>query len=251
MNKNADWYKHGWDLDIMNQSWTENTISQVDFIIKALELNGNEKILDLACGYGRHALEFAKRGYEVVGVDITEQYVEYGNEQAKKHHYPAHFMQSDIRQVSFENEFDVVLNMADGAIGYLENDEENYKSFAVISKALKPGGKHYMDIMSGDYAAGHFPCKLWEEGEKGLTLSGFQWNPETKTMLYGQLDYLYGSTLPKVEMEYGNPTRLYTYAEIQNIMKLLGMKVQKAFADVEGNPYTNNSIQMIVCSEKG
>ncbi len=145
MNKNADWYKHGWNLDIMNQSWTENTVSQVDFIIKTLELNGNEKILDLACGYGRHALEFAKRGYEVVGVDITKQYVDYGNEQAKKHHFPAHFIQSDIRQVPFENEFDVVLNMADGAIGYLENDEENYKIFEVISKALKPGGKHYMD----------------------------------------------------------------------------------------------------------
>ncbi|MGN0395654.1 MAG: class I SAM-dependent methyltransferase, partial [Coprococcus sp.] len=179
-----------------------------------------------------------------------EEYVEYGNTQAQKHHYPAHFIQSDIREVTYENEFDVVLNMADGAIGYLENEEENYKSFKVISRALKPGGKHYMDIMSGDYANSHFPCKMWDEGEKGLTLSGFQWNSETKTMLYGQLDYMYGNILPKVEMEYGNPTRLYTYQEIQNIMKSLGMQVEKVFADEEGNPYTNNSIQMIVCSEK-
>jgi len=43
----SDWYKYGWSLDIKNQSWTENTENQVDFVIKALELNGSERILDL------------------------------------------------------------------------------------------------------------------------------------------------------------------------------------------------------------
>ena len=42
-----------------------------------------------------------------------------------------------------------MLNMADGAIGYLEDDEENHKIFSVIAKALKKGGKHFMDIMNG------------------------------------------------------------------------------------------------------
>lgn len=47
-----DWYKHGWTLDIKNQSWVEDTENQVDFIIKTLRLTGKERILDLACGYG-------------------------------------------------------------------------------------------------------------------------------------------------------------------------------------------------------
>ena len=57
----SDWYKHGWSLDIKSMSWVEDTENQVDFIIKTLNLNGTEKILDLACGYGRHALSFARR----------------------------------------------------------------------------------------------------------------------------------------------------------------------------------------------
>ncbi|RHO54679.1 class I SAM-dependent methyltransferase [Eubacterium sp. AM05-23] len=71
-----NWYKEIWSLDIKNQSWVENTVDKVAFIIKTLKLNGTEKILDMACGFGRHSLEFARRGYEVVGVDITKDYVD-------------------------------------------------------------------------------------------------------------------------------------------------------------------------------
>ena len=68
--KASDWYKKIWALDIKNMSWVENTSYEVDYLIDLCQLKETERILDLACGYGRHALEFAKRGYEVVGVDI-------------------------------------------------------------------------------------------------------------------------------------------------------------------------------------
>ena len=113
---------------------------------------GTEKILDLACGFGRHSLEFARRGYDVTGIDITPAYIDYANEQAKKENLNAKFICQDIRTITFDKEFDVVLNMADGAIGYLEDDGENHKIFSVIAKALKNGGKHFMDIMNGSYA---------------------------------------------------------------------------------------------------
>ena len=79
-----DWYKKIWTLDIQNQSWVEDTVRQVDFLIDKLNLRGNEKILDLACGFGRHSLELARRGFEVTGVDITPAYIQYAAEQAQK-----------------------------------------------------------------------------------------------------------------------------------------------------------------------
>ena len=57
-----DWYKNIWSMDIQDMSWVENTKQQVDFLIDRLELKGTERILDLACGFGRHSLEFARRG---------------------------------------------------------------------------------------------------------------------------------------------------------------------------------------------
>ena len=246
----SDWYKKIWTLDIQNQSWVEDTIRQVDFLIEKLELNGSEKILDLACGFGRHSLELARRGFDVTGVDITPAYIDYATELVKKENLNARFICSDIREVDFENEFDVVLNMADGAVGYLEDDKENLKIFAVVSRALKSGGKHFMDIMNGDYATIHFPCKLWDAGEKCLTLSNFEWDAKTKTLIYGQLDFPYGEILPMPEMEEGNTIRLYSLGEIEDIFKNLGMKVYKSFADFSGKPSSSSSIQLMVCSRK-
>ena len=80
----------------------EDTKCQVDFLIDKLELKGNEKILDLACGFGRHSLEFARRGYEVTGVDITPAYIGYAAKQAGKEKLNAEFICKDIRDISFE-----------------------------------------------------------------------------------------------------------------------------------------------------
>ena len=226
----------------------EDTNRQVDFLIKQLHLKGTEKILDLACGFGRHSLEFARRGYDVTGIDITPAYIDYANEQAKKENLNAKFICQDIRTITFDKEFDVVLNMADGAIGYLEDDGENHKIFSVIAKALKNGGKHFMDIMNGSYAQTHFPCKLWDAGEKGLTLSAFEWEKDRKTLIYGQVDYMYGEALYKPEMKEGNPIRLYSLDEITEIFCKLGLRICNSFADFSGKPSSDNDIQLMVYS---
>ena len=96
-----DWYQKNWTLDIQNMSWVEDTGRQVDFLIKQLQLKGTEKILDLACGFGRHSLEFARRGYDVTGIDITPAYIDYANEQAKKENLNAKFICQDIRTITY------------------------------------------------------------------------------------------------------------------------------------------------------
>jgi len=248
--KKEDWYKEGWSLSVKNHSWTEDTIRQVNFLIKTLKLTGRERILDLACGFGRHSLEFARRGFSVVGVDITKAYVEDAMLQAEKENLPADFLHMDIREVGFQEEFDVVLNMADGAIGYLENEEENLKIFDVVAKALRPGGKHVMDIMSADYADTHFPCNLWDAGKTGITLSKFEWDRESKILLYGQKDFAYGDVITCPRFESGDPIRLYHIDEIKEILKKRNMEVGQVFGKFDGTLGNKNEIQMIVCSER-
>lgn len=245
-----DWYKKIWTLNIQNQSWVEDTKRQVDFVIQKLHLKGGERILDLACGFGRHSLELARRGFSVTGIDITPSYIQFAKEEAQKEGLDADFLCCDIREVRFSYEFDVVLNMADGAIGYLENDTENQKIFTSVSNALKPGGKHFMDIMNGSYADSHFPCRLWEAGEKCLTLSEFEWDNKTRVLLYGQIDFEYGRPISKPCMTEGNPIRLYTLAEITDMLSSVGLNVTADYADFDGKPSSDNNIQLLICSEK-
>ena len=105
-----------------------------------------------------------------------------------------------------------------------------------------------MDIQSGDYADAHFPQQLWDAGENGLTLSVFEWNPESRIMLYGQNDFAYGEKLRKPDMPYGNPTRLYTQKEIEEIMYNRDMKVVSSYCDYKGTPASEKGFQLIVCS---
>ena len=249
--KSSDWYKKIWTMDIKNMSWVENTSNEVDYLVELCRLKGGERILDLACGFGRHALEFAKRGFEVVGVDITEAYIDDAKAHAKTMGLRnASFICRDIREVDFCGEFDVVLNLADGAIGYLENDEENLKIFDVISKALKSGGQHVCDLVCGDYAEAHFPVKLWEAGEKAISLSEFDWNSDTRVMMFGNRDFAYGEVVKKPEIAEGDPTRVYTLEEIKGIMEARGMRVTEAFAGYSRQPACRQSFQMLVHSEK-
>jgi len=102
----------------------ERTKTEVDFLEKELKLKKGMNILDLACGHGRHAIELAKRGYLMTGQDINASFLKNAKQSAKKAGVEVNWIKSDIRQIPFEDEFDVVLNLFT-SFGYLENDEED------------------------------------------------------------------------------------------------------------------------------
>ncbi len=247
---NPEWYKY-WSLDIKNQSWVEDTENQVDFIIKTLELTGKERVLDLACGFGRHSLSLARRGFSVVGVDITKDYIDDAIKEAKAASLKADFILSDIRDIKFNNEFDVVLNLADGAIGYLENEEENLKIFDVIANSLKPGGKHFMDICNAEHAEHFFPKRHWEIGTTTLSLPIFDWDKENRRMLFGEWEVPFGEVVQRPEsIELFSSTRLYSKSEIDGILQSRQMKVIDTFSDYYGKDASYKELQLIVYSKK-
>lgn len=248
--KSSDWYRNIWTLDIKNQSWVEDTENQVRFIIKTLELTGRERILDLACGFGRHSLSFAEKGYSVVGVDITKDYIDDARRAAQKASVAAEFIHADIRDIHFSKEFDVVLNLADGAIGYLENEEENLKIFDRISDALLPGGKHFMDVCNAEHAEQCFPKRGWEIGTKALALSLFEWDKDTRRMLYAGWDVPYGLPAEKPVFSDGDSYRLYAKAELRDIFSQRHMKIIDTFSDYYGKKDSCREPQLLVYSQK-
>jgi len=183
-------------------------------------------------------------------VDLTKDYIDDAIKTAKENSLPAKFIQADIRDVDFANEFDVVLNLADGAIGYLETDEENLKIFDVISRALKKGGKHFMDVCNAEYAEHYFPRTNWEIGEKTLALAQFDWNTETRRMLYGGFDIPYGRPAQKPQIPSGDPTRLYSADELSAVFKQRKMKIVHTFSDYNGSEASYKKLQLLVYSTK-
>ena len=85
-------------------------------------------------------------------------------------------------------------------------------------------------------------------GNTIVTLSAFEWEKDRKTLIYGQVDYMYGEALYKPEMKEGNPIRLYSLDEITEIFCKLGLRICNSFADFSGKPSSDNDIQLMVYS---
>lgn len=241
----------GWTLDIKNQAWVEDTENQVAFLIRTMGLTGQERILDLACGYGRHALSFARKGFSVVGVDFTDIYIEDAKASAAAEGLTnAEFILADIRNVHFSESFDVVLNLADGAIGYLETDAENLKIFDVITNALRPGGCHFMDICNAEHAETCFPKRSWLAGERELSLSEFTWDRGTRTMRFYGYQLPYGQVMKKPVPGCAEPTRLYSLEELREILEARNMNIKASFSDFYGTAASPQRLQLMVYSQK-
>lgn len=123
--------------------------SEVRFVWKALGLKRGERLLDVACGTGRHALRLARRGADVVGVDATDAYLRVARRGARKLKN-ARFTRADMRFLPFTGEFDAAVNLWT-SFGYFETPAEDLEVLRGVARALKPGGRFLIDVI--DYAA--------------------------------------------------------------------------------------------------
>lgn len=122
------------------EGFTQGTLGECDFLER--ELGGERvRLLDVGCGTGRHAIELAKRGFSVVGVDLSEAQLRRAREKANEAGVDVEFRQADARELPFENEFDAAIMICEGGFSLMETDAMDYAILKGAARALKPGGK--------------------------------------------------------------------------------------------------------------
>lgn len=116
----------------------------LDQLVDFLALTPEHKILDLACGKGKHAIYLSKKGLDLTGLDISENNLRYGQKFA---HERLQFVQQDMREPCQENYFDFILNLFT-SFGYYDQDTENQKVLDAVYTMLKPGGRFFLDFIN-------------------------------------------------------------------------------------------------------
>ncbi len=113
-------------------------------LIEHLAPNQDAKILDLACGKGRHSIYLNKIGLNVEGVDLSKQNIAmakpFENSRLK-------FSVHDMREVYKSNHFDLILNLFT-SFGYFDTKEEHAQAIKAIAQSLQPGGKFLIDFLN-------------------------------------------------------------------------------------------------------
>ena len=115
----------------------------MDNIIQYLNLPEDAKILDLACGRGRHSIYLNQLGFEVTGADLSENSIA---EAQKFANDKLHFVVHDMRE-KCNQKYDAILNLFT-SFGYFENEEDNFKTLKAIHESLSEYGFAVMDFMN-------------------------------------------------------------------------------------------------------
>ncbi|MCC8435717.1 methyltransferase domain-containing protein [Brevibacillus sp. M2.1A] len=117
-------------------------------LLERLPVKDTGRVLDLCCGSGRHSRALARRGYEVVGVDLSPVLLQLAEEQNT---YPQlSFARCDMRDIPFREEFDIVVNLFT-SFGYFSTDEENANVIRNMAQALKTKGEVVIDFLNAAY----------------------------------------------------------------------------------------------------
>jgi len=144
-------YSNTYDSEV----FTTGTQGEVDFIEKEINYDKAKRILDIGCGTGRHSIELTKRGYEVLGFDLSQDQLSRAVEKAKANNVEIRFERKDARNFDYGFEFDLAIMICEGAFPLMETDEMNFAILRNAFSSIKPGGKLIFTTLNGLFPLFH------------------------------------------------------------------------------------------------
>jgi 2-polyprenyl-3-methyl-5-hydroxy-6-metoxy-1,4-benzoquinol methylase len=233
--------------------FTQGTIGECDFIEKEIDFNKSYKIIDIGCGTGRHSIELTKRGYDVLGIDLSESQLARAREKAEAENLNIDFRKHDARDLPFKNEFVLAIMLCEGAFSLMETDEMNFEILKNAVGSLKQSGKIIFTTLNGLFPLYHsvekFCASALDEGSstyKSNTFDLMTFREHNITTIVDDLGN---------EKELKCNERFYVPSEITWLLKSLGMKNidiygAKIGAYSRNDELTTEDFEMLVIAEK-
>lgn len=200
---------------------------EVRHITELLEITPPAAILDLCCGTGRHALEFARQGFRVTAVDLTESFLEEGRERARAEGLTVEWIRDDMRDFVRAGAFDVAVNLFT-SFGYFENAEDDKKVVANVYSSLRQGGSFVLDLTNK------------EDLERRLGEGQYSRDKEDRWIVIEN----------PVVRERPVRQRVYSAAGLISLLRECGFREATAFGDLAGAPYDHTAKRLVVVGKK-
>ncbi|MES2397154.1 MAG: class I SAM-dependent methyltransferase [Bacteroidota bacterium] len=147
-DKNEGWFENWFDSPYYHILYKQRDFCEAEFfidnLIDHLKPEKLSKFLDLGCGRGRHSIYLNKKGYDVIGSDLSPSNITFASQFENEN---LRFCVEDMRKIKGEDQFDYVLNLFT-SFGYFENEADNYDTIKCVSKVLKPKGIFVLDFMN-------------------------------------------------------------------------------------------------------
>ncbi len=225
---------------------SQRTAADVDAIETILHLRKGARVLDLACGGGRHSIELAKRGYAVTGFDLSPDLLKAARSAAGKAGQEIDFVQGDMRGLPYRAEFDAAVNMF-SSFGYFESVEDDREVLAGVAKALKPRGKFLMERFNRESLAYELPLQGWRVGEDGSVIL----QEDTFDILRGRYDTRQIVIDREGTREHVGSVRAYTFQELKDLFDAADLPIHRVLGGLDLSPYRARSRRLVLYAVKG
>lgn len=243
------WFEEVFDEDYLRTLpflTPQATQAEARFVVDALGVSPGAQLLDVGCGYGRHAMEIAARGYKTVGLDLSLPLLIRATDAARRVGVNVDFVHGDMRDMTFDGEFDAAYSFFT-TFGYFD-DDTNRRVAVGICKALRPGGRLVLDLINRDYLIGDLPTRVWWQGDGCVVLEEVDFNYFTSRLQVQRQIIIEDGR----QLEQEISIRAYSLHEIGKVLHHAGFRVIEVSGglDLRGRFYGNESRQLLVVAEK-
>jgi SAM-dependent methyltransferase len=219
----------------------EEASAFIDKLVDYLKIKNNHKILDLACGKGRHSIYLNEKGFDVVGVDLSEQSIELASNYANER---LHFEIHDMRQEFARNEFDFIVNLFT-SFGYFDTKAEHEKAIHSVASAMKDNGLFVLDFLN-PYTVIHH---LKPEERKEIEGISFNISKDVSDDEYILKDIRFSDD--GADYHFQEKVKALRKVDFLEFFEKSSLKVVDIFGDYNLNPYiAEESDRMIFVVEK-
>lgn len=224
----------------------ERTATETGFIAERLALSAGGEVLDLACGFGRHAIGMAARGYRVTGIDFNPRYLEIATVDAATAGVAVTWRTGDMRALADTRAYDGIYSFFT-SFGYFE-DDDNEQVLANVARAIRPGGRFLLDVANRDWLLTHPQQRTWTQREDGaLLMEETQLELVTSRVRTRQM-LLQPEGGAQVTKEFS--LRTYTCAELSALLRRHGFTVRDVLGGADREPYSESSRRLVLLGER-
>mgnify|MGYP001822230410 CR=1 FL=1 len=245
----SDWHDDDYFWNLMapfffDEARWEGTAVEVDLVCDLAQMGAESAVLDLGCGPGRHALELARRGHNVTGVDRTKAYLRQARYRAVGEGLDVEFLEADMREFRRTDSFDVALSLFT-TFGYFAEAAQNALVLRNVHESLREGGVLLMDLMGKEVLARIFQARNWNEKD------GVYWLEErdvTNNWSWMDLRWFLFSGDQRTEYRLGQ--WLYSAVELETVLHQAGFGRVDVYGDLQGRPYDLNAQRLVAAAWK-
>jgi len=248
------WFNTQDYLDLYKHRDTKDAAKILKLLFANISIPKGSKVLDLACGSGRHSLLIARKGYNVTGIDLSKYLISKAKEKLKNEYSGCRnrlsFEIGDMRNIKHKNEFELIVNIF-SSFGYFEKQSDNVKVIKSISSALKKNGWFLFDFLNRDYLIKHLvPLNIKRENNKILV----QVRNITDGFVEKNIFILKNNSARDpypVLNRYKEIIRLYSLNDFRKMFSAYKLKIIKVFGNYDGAKFVKSkSERLIILAQK-